>query len=73
MATKARASAKEVATPVAKKKRVLTPKEYRLKKYQPLTFELKTGRDNDLIIFDESEETNRAIRHCKNEKSIFVD
>ena len=28
MATKAKASAKEVATPVAKKKRVLEPKEY---------------------------------------------
>jgi len=73
MATKAKSSVKEVATAVVKKKRVLAPKEYRLTKYQPLTFELKTGRDNDLIIFDESEDTNRAIRHCKNEKSIFVD
>ncbi len=70
---KAKSSVKEVATAVVKKKRVLAPKEYRLTKYQPLTFELKTGRDNDLIIFDESEDTNRAIRHCKNEKSIFVD
>ena len=62
-------------TKVVEKKRVLEPKEYRLLKYQPLTFELKTGRDNDLIIFDETPgvETNRAIRHCKNEKSIFVD
>lgn len=64
---------KAKAVVAAPKKRVLEPKEYRLLKYQPLTFELKTGRDNDLIIFDETEETNRAIRHCKNEKSIFVD
>lgn len=57
------------------KKRVLEPREYRLLKYQPLTFELKSGRDHDLIVFDDTPgvETNRAIRHCKNEKSIFVD
>ncbi len=73
METKSKSTKKVEATEVATKKRVLQPKEYRLIKYQPLTFELKTGRDNDLIIFDETEETNRAIRHCKNEKSIFVD
>ena len=73
MATKAKTSTKEVTTKVEKKKRLLVEKEYRLIKYQPLTFELKSGRDNDLIIYDEIEETNRAIRHCKNEKSIFVD
>lgn len=70
------AEAKEKATTkVVAKKRVLEPKEYRLLKYQPLSFELKTGRDHDLIIFDDTPgiETNRAIRHCKNEKSIFVD
>lgn len=73
MTTKSKVPTKGTTTTVTKKKRILEPKEYRLLKYQPLTFELKTGRDNDLIIFDETEQTNRAIRHCKNEKSIFVD
>lgn len=73
MATKAKTTAKAGATSVAKGKRVLQPKEYRLLKYQPLTFELKTGRDGNLVIFDETEGTNRAIRHCKNEKTIFVE
>ena len=48
-------------------------KSYRLLKYQPLTFELKTGRDNNLVIFDETTDNTRAIKHCPNEKSIFVD
>ena len=48
-------------------------KAYRLLKYQPLTFELKTGRDNNLLMFDEKSKRQRAIRHCPNEQSIFVD
>lgn len=48
-------------------------KSYRLLKYTPLTFELKTGRDNNLIVFDEKTNDTRAIKHCPNEKSIFVD
>lgn len=48
-------------------------KSYRLLQYQPLTFELKTGRDNNLVVFDEVTNDTRAIKHCPNEKSIFVD
>jgi len=48
-------------------------KSYRLLRYTPLTFELKTGRDNNLIVFDEETNDTRAIKHCPNEKSIFVD
>lgn len=51
----------------------LEAKEYRLLKYQPLTFTLKTGRDNKLLVFDEKKKQNRAIRHCPNEKSVFID
>jgi len=54
-------------------KQALEPKSFRLLKYQPLTFELKTGRDNNLLIFDEETENTRAIKHCPNEMSIFVD
>jgi hypothetical protein len=68
MQTKAKKATTKVAT-----KRTLEPREYRLLRYQPLTFTLKTGRSNDLVIFDEDKEVNRAIRHCPNEKSIFVD
>lgn len=52
-------------------------KSYRLLKYSPLTFELKTGRDNNLVVFDPKANKGagdtRAIKHCPNEKSIFVD
>ncbi len=46
---------------------------YRQLRNTSLTFELKTGRDNNLIIFDEETENTRAIKHCPNEASIFVD
>lgn len=62
------ATAKKVA-----KKEVREDKSFRLLKYSPLTFELKTGRDNNLIIHDENTNDTRAIKHCPNEKSIFVD
>jgi hypothetical protein len=51
----------------------LTAKNYRLLRYQPLTFTLKVGRNNSLLVFDESTGMNRAIRHCPGERSIFVD
>lgn len=55
------------------KKEVREDKGFRLLKYSPLTFELKTGRDNNLIIHDKTTNDTRAIKHCPNEKSIFVD
>tara|TARA_R110002167_G_scaffold331706_1_gene538395 strand:+ start:39190 stop:39966 length:777 start_codon:yes stop_codon:yes gene_type:complete len=51
----------------------LIDKSYRLLKYEPLTFTLKVGRDKNLLIFDEKLKVQRAIRHCPNEPSIFVD
>jgi hypothetical protein len=57
----------------AKAKTERVDKSYRLLKYSPLTFELKTGRNNNLIVFDPETEDTRAIKHCPNEKSIFVD
>ena len=51
----------------------LTPKEYRLIHFQPLTFTLKVGRDNSLLVFDKETGMNRAIRHCPGENSIFID
>ena len=38
-----------------------------------LSFELKTGRDNNLTVYDEKEDVLRAIKHCPNEKSLYVD
>ena len=55
------------------KKSTLVAKEYRLLKYQPISFELKTGRNKKLLVFDEDKQENRPIRHCPNEKSIYVD
>lgn len=37
------------------------------------SFLLKVGRNRKLLYFDEVKGYNRAIRHCPNEKSIFVD
>jgi len=56
-----------------KKKRALKGKTYRLLRYQPLTYIIKVGRDQNLLIFDENKQTQRAIRHAPNEKSIYVD
>jgi len=53
---------------IAKKKESVD-KTYRLIKNQPLTYTLKVGRDNNLL----EVETQRAIKHCPNEKSIYVD
>lgn len=56
-----------------KAKVVREDKEYVLLPFQPLTFTLKTGRDNNLVIYDEEADENRAIKHCPNEKHIYVD
>lgn len=37
------------------------------------SFLLKVGRDMNLLIYDQKENVNKAIRHCPNEKSIFVE
>lgn len=39
----------------------------------PLTFHLQSGNNKKLLSFDKTEQRNRAIRHCRNEKSIFID
>ena len=60
----------------AKKKKAidLKDKEYRLcNDLAPLSWIIKTGGRGNLLVFDEKENTNRPIRHCRNEKSIFVD
>ena len=57
----------------AKVKKELKPVSYRQKRNSSLTFELKTGRDNNLVVFDEESQVTRAIKHCPNQKSIFVD
>jgi hypothetical protein len=50
-----------------------TDKVYKLKKYQPLSFTLNVGRSKTLIVWDHKTQRSRAIRHCPNEKSIFLD
>lgn len=55
------------------------PKKYEAQTYRltgnraPLTWLIKTGSDGRLVFFDEDKGYNRAIRHCPNEKSIFLD
>lgn len=39
----------------------------------PLTFHLQSGNNKKLLSYDKVEKRNRAIRHCRNEKSIFID
>ena len=51
----------------------LIDKSYKLLKITPLTFTLKVGRDNNLLVFDEKKRVQRAIRHCPNESTIYVD
>jgi len=67
MATKRATTAKK--TVVTERK----AKNYRLLRYQPLTFTLKVGRNNSLLVPDENTGYTRAIRHCPGERSIFVD
>lgn len=52
----------------------LTEKNYRLTDSRSgEAFMLKTGRNKRLLAFDEEKKYNRAIRHCPNEVSIFID
>jgi len=39
----------------------------------PLTFLLQSGKNKKLLVFDEKSGRNRPIRHCPNEKSIYID
>lgn len=49
-------------------------KEYRLSgDIGPLSFIIKVGGKGNLLIYDEKAQENRAIRHCRNERSIFID
>ena len=34
---------------------------------------IKSGRKGNLLVFDEKEQRSRAIKHCPNQKSIYVD
>jgi len=55
-------------------KKTFQEKSYRLlDSKSSLTFQLKVGRDKKLLYFDENKGYNRAIRHCPNESSIFID
>jgi len=55
------------------KKNAAEDKSYRLLKYEPLTYTLKVGRDNNLLGLDPKTGEERAIKHCPNQKSPFVD
>ena len=56
------------------KKDQLVEKSYRLTDSRSgEAFMLKTGRNKRLLFFDEDKKYNRAIRHCPNEVSIFID
>lgn len=58
----------------AAKKPVYNEKSYRLLDSRSCeAFLLQVGRDRRLLFFDEKAGYNRAIRHCPNEKSIFID
>ena len=37
------------------------------------SFMIKTGKKGDLTVYDEEKKIRRAIRHCPNQKSIFMD
>jgi hypothetical protein len=56
------------------KKELFTGKSYRLTDSRSgEAFMLKTGRNKRLLHFDEEKGYNRAIRHCPNEASIYID
>jgi len=58
----------------SRKKEKFLEKSYRLTDSRSgESFMLKTGRNKRLLFFDETKGFNRAIRHCPNEKSIFID
>lgn len=57
----------------------MTNKKFRSKSYRLCdnrsgeTFILKVGRTGKLTIYDPQKQVRRAIRHCPNQKSIFMD
>jgi hypothetical protein len=58
----------------ASKKAVFKPVTYRLANNRfGESVLIKVGRNKKLTIFDSDKGYNRAIRHCPNEKSIFLD
>ena len=59
--------------PLEPSKKTRRPKIYKLTKYQPLTFTLNVGRSNNLTVFDPEQQVTRAIRHCPNTKTIWLD
>lgn len=59
---------------MARGKETIVEKSYRLTDSRSgEAFMLKTGRSKNLLHFDEEMKYNRAIRHCPNEKSIYID
>ena len=61
---------KQATSPPRKK---TIAKIYKLKTHQPLSFTLNVGRSKKLIVWDEGSQSNRAIRHCPNERTIYLD
>lgn len=69
MATKA----KETKAAAAPSKKKLVTKEYvLLREVSGEATILKSGKKGNLTYFDEEEGTRKAIRHCPNQKSIFL-
>jgi len=68
---------KEIPTAPPVKKAVQPAKTikklYKLTKYQPLSFTLNVGRANNLLGVDPETGQERAIRHCPNTKTIWLD
>jgi hypothetical protein len=56
-------------TPEVKKK----ARTYKHKKYASLSFTLNVGRANNLLAIDPETGQERAIRHCPNTKTIWLD
>ena len=61
----------KISEPPKKKKHIA--KTYKLTRYQPLSFTLNVGRANNLTVYDDNSEATRAIRHCPNTKTIWLD
>ena len=48
-------------------------KTYKLVKGTPLSYMIKTGRDGNLLVWDEGKQAEVPIRHCPNDKSIYLE
>lgn len=56
------------------KKKVLRPKTYRLTDNKsPESMFIRSGKKGDVVFFDKDKAESRAIRHCPNQRSIFID